>query len=207
MGFNYRVIERPKKHFIEFFQKLFDLYDKGKLTFDDAYYTISFGDTPKCVSLDNYDETYHPVVLVGVTGGTTRDISINKFKDYHTDPDSGLVNDIYGGIATTTLNFQIRARNEDERNNLADIVSMYLNSQETKLAFLNTYGVRLIGAPTFAGESVEDDPQSNVKLFITDLTQVAESDYEEGVDIVDTLGNTGLTVQDIISYNEDEFPS
>ncbi len=110
-------------------------------------------------------------------------------------------------MATCNLNFQIRARTEDERNNLADLVTQYLNSRETKLAFLNTYGVRIIGAPSFTGEAIEDDPQTNVKVFITNLTQETESDYEEGVDIVDGLGNTGLTVQDIISYNEDEFPN
>ena len=206
MAFNYRFIERPKKHFIEFFQALFDLYDKDKVQFTDSYYVLNFGKTPKCLSIDNYDFKYYPIVLVGASLGTTRDISINKFKDYHTDEDSGIVNEVYGGIATITVNFQIRARTEDDRNNLADLVTQYLNSRDTKLAFATKYGVRIIGAPSFSGESVEDDPQTNVKVFVTDISQVTESDYEEGIDIVDTLGNTGLTVDDIISYIPDDLP-
>ena len=207
MAFNYRFIERQKKHFIEFFQRLFDLYDKDKVQFNDGYYKITFGKTPKCLSIDNYDFKYYPIVLIGASAGKTRDTAINKFKDYYTDPTSGLVHEIYGGMATANINFQIRARTEDDRNNLADLVTQYLNSRETKLAFLNTYGVRIIGAPSFTGEEIEDDPQTNVKVFITNLTQETESDYEEGIDIVDGFGNTGLTVQDIISYNDDEFPN
>lgn len=206
MGFNYRFIERPKKHYIEFFQSLFDLLEQGKITFDDAYYSIKFSKSPKCLSIDNYDLKYHPIVLVGSSGGSTRDISINRFKDYNTDQSSGLVNEVHGGIASMTLTFQIRTRSEDERNNLADIVTMYLGSNSVKQSFLSTYGVRVIGAPSFSGESVEDDPQTNVKVFITNITQNVESDYEEGIDIVDEFGNTGLTVEDIISHIPDPIP-
>jgi len=206
MAFNYRITERPKKHFIEFFQALFDLYDKGKLSLDDGYYKIAFAQTPQCRSIDNYDEKYMPIILVGTSSTSTKDSGINKFKDYYTDPISGLVSSVYSGFANVTLNFQIRARSEDERNNLADIVAMYLDSYDMKQTFLTKYGVRIIGAPSLTGEAVEDDPQTNAKMFVTNISQVMESDYEEGVDIVDTLGNTGLTVSDIISYNEDEYP-
>ena len=175
------------------------MYAEGKVTFNDSYKKIVFGKPPKCQSVDTYDFKYYPIVLVGLGPTAARDCAINKFKDYYTN-ELGVVDSIYGGFATVTLNFQIRARSEDERNNLADLVLMYINSIDTKRAFERDFGMRIIGAPSLSGESVEDDPQTNVKQFIVNLSQQIDNDYEEGIDIIDTLGNTGLTVEEIVAY-------
>lgn len=199
MAFNFRISERTKKHFIDFFQKLFVLYTENKVTFDDSYKKIVFSKPPKCLSIDNYDFKYYPIVLVGISSISSRDCSINKFKDYYTDS-IGVVSSVYGGFAETNLNFQIRARSGDERNNLADIVLMYLDSVDVKKTFARDFGIRILGSPSITGESSEDDPQTNVKNFVINLSQKFESDYEEGIDITDTLGNTGLTVSNVVAY-------
>lgn len=199
MAFNYRVAERTKRHFIDFFQKLFKRYEENKVNFSDSYYNISFSKIPKCQAVDTYDFKYYPIVLVGISSIATRDCGINKFRGYY-DDGGGTVSATYGGFATVTLNFQVRARSEDERNNLADTVIMYIDSVETKKAFNDILGIRIIGSPTFGGESVDDDPQTNVKQFVTNVTQVIETDYEEDQNILDTFGNPSVILNDIISH-------
>jgi len=199
MAFNFRIAERQKRHLVDFFQKIFVLYSENKVQLNDGYNKIVFSKSPKCQVVDTYDFKYFPVLLIGVSNVATKDCSLNKFKDYYTD-ELGIVSAIYGGFATVTLNFQIRAQSEDERNNLADIVCSYLTSVETKRFLLKTYGMRILGAPSYTGESSEDDPQTNVKQFVINLSLTFESDYEEGQDIVDTLGNIGITLEDVIAY-------
>lgn len=199
MAFNYRVAERTKRHFIDFFQRIFTLYSENKLQFSDEYNKIGFGQPPKCSAVDTYDFKYYPIVLVGVGTTNLKDCAINKFRSYYED-DAGIVSATYGGFANITLNFNIRARSTDERNNLADTIMMYLNAYDTKKTFGVTYGIRVIGGPSYNGESVEDDPQTNVKVFTTSISQVIETDYEEGIDIVDSFGNVGLKVEELISY-------
>lgn len=198
MAFNYRLSERVKNNFIEFFQKIFVLYSEEKTQFTDGYFKVSFGQVPKCQSVDTYDFKYLPTVVVSVTNVTAKDYSINKFIGYYDE--SGLATEAYGGFANINLNFQVRARTSAERNNLADIVSMYLNSIETKKAFHGTHGIAILGAPTFSGESVEADMQTNVPLFTTNIRQEVFTEYEESADVVDTLGNIGLKIEDFVSY-------
>ena len=199
MAFNYRITKRTKRHFIDFFQKLFSMYAEDKLQFNDSYKKIVFSNPPKCQAVDTYDFKYYPILLIGVSSGVSRDCSLNKFKDYYTN-EMSVVDSVYGGFFTATLNFQIRTRSDDERDNLADLVLMYLDSVDTKRLFEKDFGIRILAAPNVSGESSEDDPQTNVKNFVINLTQQFESDYEEGIDIIDTLGNTGLTVADVVAY-------
>lgn len=197
MSFNYRLIERTKRHFIDFFQKLFILYEQNKTSFADGYYKLNFSKTPKCLAVDNYDFKYYPVILVGITPGTIKDASINKFKSFDSISTTQK-QEIYGGFFTATLNFQIRARSADERNNIADTVIMYLNSKDTRNSMLATYGIYLIGEASFSGDSAEDDPQTNVKNFITNISQSTWGEYEE-------TGETNFTVSNVLSYFPDVY--
>lgn len=196
----YLLAERNKKHFIDFFKRLFTLYKEGKQSFNDGYYKIEFESEIKCASIDTYDFKYMPIVLVGIGSINAQDAGIDKFRDYYTDPTSGEVQEVYGGSATVVINFTIRASTSDERNALSDLVMMYLNSVVTKREFANTFGMRMIGAPTQSGESAENDSQTNTKIFSTVLSQTIEMDYEENQDITDPLGNVGQTVLGIMSY-------
>lgn len=198
MAFNYRLSERVKNQFIEFFQKIFVLYGEEKTQFSDGYFKVGFGQVPKCQSVDTYDFKYLPTVVVSITNVVAKDYSVNKLIGYYDE--NGLATEAYGGFANISLNLQVRARTSAERNTLADITTMYLNSIETKKAFHGTYGIVILGGPTFSGESVEDDIQSNVKLFTTNIRQEVFTEYEESANVVDTLGNIGLRIEDFVSY-------
>jgi hypothetical protein len=196
----YLLAERNKKHFIDFFKRLFSLYEDDKVSFDDGYYKVDFQKPPKCASIDTYDFKYIPIVLVGIGSIQAVDTGIDKFRDYYLDPTSGETQAIYGGSATININFTIRASSSDERNSLADLVTMYLNNRATKQEFGGTFGIRIIGAPSQSGENAEDDTQTNTKIFSTEISQTIEVDYEENIDLVDSFGNIGTTVQSIMSY-------
>lgn len=198
MAFNYRLSERVKNQFVEFFQKLFVLYGENKTQLSDGYFKVGFGQVPKCQSVDTYDFKYLPTVVVSVLPAILKDYSVNKFIGYYDEV--GLATEAYGGFANISLNFQVRAKTSAERNTLADIVSMYLNSVETKKSFHGTHGIVILGGPSIGGESVEADMQTNTPLFTTTIKQEVFTEYEESADVVDTFGNIGLRIDDFVSY-------
>ena len=193
----YRLSQDIKILFLTFFQRLFALQKEGKISFTDGRNRIMFAQAPRCMELDTYDKKYYPCVLVGLSPASFRDVNPSKFRAV-VNNDAGEPQNIYGFISSLTVNFNVVSLTKEDRNNLVDLVCMYLAKYETKAAFINQYGIRL-GMPTFSGDNVEDDVQTNVKRFWTTITMPMEVDLEDNADIVDSMGRKGLTVQNIIS--------
>lgn len=195
----YRLAEDIKDDLIQFFNVIFSQYGEGKLSFDNSKRKITFSQPPKCQSLDSYDFKYYPLVAVATSSGNFRETHFNKSRGYVTDPESGLPVEITGGIFNLTLNFNIYAQTKSDRNNLADLVGSYLSRRDTKLAFLKSPYAYQLGMPTFSGDGVDDDPQTNTKYFYTIITMPISADFEDIEQVVDQFGHVGLTVNDIMS--------
>lgn len=190
----YRLSQDIKSLFINFFGKIFTLYKEDKITFNDGRRVIKFAKAPICEELDTYKYKDYPVVLASINPGMYRDASFNK----HRDVDITTGETISGWIATFTVSFLIYALTKEDRDQLSDIVCVYLSKAETKQAF-EVKGIRLM-MPSFSGDSAEDDPQTNVKRFYTVVSIQMEADVEDTLTIVDSQGRSGLTVTDILSY-------
>mgnify|MGYP001609893039 CR=1 FL=1 len=193
----YRLSNDIKILLIRFFQTLFTLYSEGKIEFQDGRSKVAFTTSPKCMDLDTYDFRYYPCVLVGLSPGTFKDTHFNKYRG--TETINGVPEKIYGGTTAMTLNFQVYATNENDRNNLADLVCTYLAKRDTKETFEQKYGIRFM-MPTFTGDNAEDDPVTNVRRFYTNISLLVEADFEDNANIVAPSGDIGLTLQNVISY-------
>lgn len=185
---------------MQFFQVIFTKYKEDKLQFRDGRNEITFSTPPKVMDLNTYDNKYYPCILVGIGPSNLKDVHFNKFRGI--DNTTSTPENIYGGSATATVTFLIYAANERDLFNLTDVVCMYLAKHDSKKAFENNYGLRIL-TPSCSGEGVEDDPQTNVKRFYSTVTLNLECDFEDNVDIYDQFGNIGLTVLDIFSYIAD----
>jgi hypothetical protein len=193
----YRLSQDIKLNFIDFFKILFTQYSEGKISFDDGRNKISFSANPLSGDLDSYDFKYFPSVMVGVSPGSFKDTHFNKYRGLGVDANN-LPARMTGGIFSTTVNFNVYATSEDDRNDLSDLVCSYLTKADTKAGFLNQFGIR-IESPKFSGDSKEEDPQTNVMIFSTVISLSLEADFEDATTIVDASGRTGLTVLDVIS--------
>ncbi len=194
----YRLSNDIKNVFIKFFKKIFHLVEKGNLQLTDGRLEIKFEKIPKCRDLDTYEEKALPVVLVGLGPSSFTDSSITKYRG--TDTENGA--HIYGGSVSLNIVFEIIAGNEEDRNNLADFVCIYLSRFDTKQQFENKFGLRL-KMPTVTADQVVDEPQKDVKRFSTTINISVDADFEESTSYVDSLGNEGLTVEDVISLISD----
>lgn len=157
---------------------------------------------PKCMDSDTYDFKYYPAVLVGLSTGAFKDTHFKKFRGLdNTLPEA---QNIYGGTSDITVTFQISANNKEDRNNLSDLVCIYLAKYDTK-ALLEQKGIRLM-TPIFSGDNVEEDPQTNTMRFYTDISLSLQVDFEDSVDIVDGNGNK-VKLANVISLIGDNNPS
>ena len=151
---------------------------------------------------DTYDFKYYPAVLVGLSTGAFKDTHFKKFRGLdNTLPEA---QNIYGGTSDITVTFQISANNKEDRNNLSDLVCIYLAKYDTK-ALLEQKGIRLM-TPIFSGDNVEEDPQTNTMRFYTDISLSLQVDFEDSVDIVDGNGNK-VKLANVISLIGDNNPS
>lgn len=140
---------------------------------------------PKCMEADTYDFKYYPAILVGLSPGAFRDTHFKKFRGLdNTLPEA---QNIYGGASDITVTFQVSANNKEDRNNLSDLVCIYLSKYDTKVLF-EQKGIRLM-TPAFSGDNVDEDPQTNTMRFYTDISLALQVDFEDSVDIVDGNGN------------------
>ena len=195
----FRLSQDVKILFLTFFQKLFALYEEGKISFVDGRNKLVFASSPKVYEIDTYDFKTYPAILVGISNSSSRDASFNKYRGY----DSSTASYIYGAIANLTLTFTIFALTKEDRNQLADLVYIYLLKQETKQTFEQQKGIRF-QTPSLSGDGVEDDVQTNVKRFFTTITFPVEVDMEDITQVVDSMGRPGLTVLDILSLIGDQ---
>lgn len=195
----YRLSNDIRDLFITFFQKLFVLYEEGKIFFVDGRNKIVFTTPPKCMDMSTYDFKYFPSVLVGLSPGYFKDTHFNKFRGIEVEGTEGTA--IYGGSADLTITFQVYALTREDRNTLADLVCTYLAKRDTKALFESQYGLRL-STPTFSGDNTEEDPQTNVMKFFTDISLPMQCDWEDTAAILDSEGRQ-LTLADVLSYHGD----
>ena len=190
----FRLTQDVKKQFVVFFRTLFTLYGENKITFVDGRSKIVFAAQPQCEELDTYNTKHYPIVLVSASPGSCKEASFNKVRGVDRDTNETL----YGWMANFTINFLIVSLTKEDRDQLVDIICVYLSKAETKQAF-EQKGLR-IQMPIFSGDSSEEDPQTNVRRFFTSVSITVEGDIEDTLTIVDSQGRAGLTVQDVLSY-------
>ena len=164
----YRGVEFVKSYFQHYFTGIFVAAQKGTLLLTNGYKEIKFSRTPEVVKRMKLDYRRLPAVLIGPTRGEYIYRSISK--DLLRIPDVSEPDEdqyrFYGGDIRLTLDFDIRATEAEERDNIVDIVCVYLAHPDAKDFFLR-HGVVLEKPPSIGGERELYEPGIDMPIYST----------------------------------------
>lgn len=131
----YRGCSFLKSFVVKFLRSIFYAEQKGALVFFDGTKEISFSDPVHVEKTGSWDYRNVPAVLIGATRGTFIPY-LNK--DLVNDPDETETKQSteFGGDIDLSLSIEVLATSLEERDNLLDIVSIYLSHPDAKDYFL-----------------------------------------------------------------------
>ena len=125
-----------KTFVVKFFRSIFYAGEKGSLIFTDGTKEISFSGPVEVQKAGSWDYRNLPAVLIGATRGTFIP-TLNKdlVRDAQYGDDRQVTE--YGGDIDLSLSIEVVATSIEERDNLLDIVSLYLSHPDAKDYFSN----------------------------------------------------------------------
>lgn len=141
-------IENIKDYVVKFLTYIFLAEEKGQISFYDGHKLLKFSKRPTIVKRSQWDFRTLPCILIGSANGTLEQISIEK--DFLGDTVSYVVGTddpgptgtaFYetGGEINLSIDIDVQAYTQEERDKLMDIVSVHLASPVAKDYFMKHY--------------------------------------------------------------------
>jgi hypothetical protein len=184
----HRGVRFIKDYLVAYLNGIFIASQKGIIQFTDGTRQIDFSRLPEAIRSYSWDFRKIPAVLVGGVSGRFQTMSIAKDLIH-----AGQVGDAaplqyytYGGDISMTVSFTIIANTVDERDNLVDIVCLYLSHPKAK-DYLMRHGIAVENPPTIGGESERNEPNIDHPIYLTGLTQPFVSQWRTIEDLPDRL--------------------
>jgi len=180
----YRGIRFSKEYIIKYIKSIFIAAERGQLVLTDGTVQIEFSNTPFVNSLFSWDEQHLPAVLIGDGNVISKPISIAK--DFALSVESEIETDDqwdhYSGNFYIDFTISVRARSMPERDNLVDIVTLYLSHPMAK-DFLEQHGIQINKHPTVGGHSQLRLPGIDFPLYTSSITFgiISTWDYREEI--------------------------
>lgn len=179
----YRGIRFVKDFLVQYLNYIFVAVDKGNLLFTDGTKRIEFSAKPMAIKRASWDARNLPAVLVGKASGAMQYITFSKDLlkvDAVPNADGEHIDMYYtsGGNFDINIGLSVRARSIEERDNLVDIVGIYLSHPTTKDYFMNQY-LLLPEAPKLAGESDIQEPKIEYPIYATEMSVRVVSRWQE----------------------------
>jgi hypothetical protein len=186
----YRGVQFIKDYLIRYLNGVFMASEKGQLLFTDGTKNIQFEHTPIAQKRGSWDFRRLPAVLIGQAGGEYQVQSIAKdlvYEGRYDDSTTELKNHrYYGGDIKLTINLQCLSKTIEERDNLVDIVCLYLAHPDAKDFFL-TQGIHVEAPPSISGEADIYEPKVDHPIYGTTVTTKLTSQWKIQEDLEDRL--------------------
>lgn len=189
----YRAGRFIKGYLIKYLQSVFYAAEKEQIILTDGTKRIEFTDIDNKPTYGvwvggslSWTEQYIPAVLIREGSVQYKPLSFSKDLTDVTDDEvaDGDQWKHYGGDIEVKLGLSARARTIVEKDNLVDIVCLYLSHPDAK-DFFNQHDIVLPTPPSVGGESQISQPQSlDFPLYVSDisLTLTGQWDYRENVE-------------------------
>ena len=182
----YRGIRFMKDFTCQYLNYIFMANKKGSLIFYDGTRKIEFSRTPEAIKRASWDARVLPAVLVGKVSGGLPYVTFSKdLLDTATATDPTQTYR-HGGDFDITLSLSIRATTIEERDNLTDIVGIYLAHPDCKDYYLRN-GIRLPEGPKLGTESDIKETQIDHPIYATEMSMRMMSRWQEQTDLEDRL--------------------
>lgn len=178
----YRGIRFSKEYITKYIKSVFIAADRGQLVLTDGTNKIEFSATPFVGSIYAWEEQRLPAVLIGEATVTAKPISIAK--DFALAVDDEIEEDDqwihYSGNFYLDFSISVRARSMPERDNLTDIVVLFLSHPDAK-DFFEQHGVQIQKHPTVGGHAYQKLPGIDFPVYMSTISfgVVTTWDYRE----------------------------
>jgi len=203
----YRGIRFVKDFIVQYLNYIFLANQKGSLLFTDGTKEIKFSTLPTAIKRASWDPRRMPAVLIGKAGGGMKYISFSKdkLKSDVIPSSTGETATLYytvGGDFDLNIGLSVRATTIEERDNLVDIVGIYLAHPVAKDYFMRHYLV-LPEAPALAGESDVHEPGLDHPIYATDLNLRVMTRWQEYTSTEEaTVGNIIADLEAVEEFDE-----
>ena len=179
LDMTYRSNRFVKNYVAKYLTSIFLANEKGALTFSDGSKNITFSQTPYVGRAMQWEPQHLPAVLIGKATTTLHPLSFTKDGLYEARASDADQYRYVGGDITVALELLVRARSEPERENLADIVSIYLSHPAAK-DFLLAQNIVIEKNPTVSGESTLPAPSGlDYPIYIASMSLTLRSQWVE----------------------------
>jgi hypothetical protein len=166
----YRGVAFIKDYFVRYFTGVFKAQQKGTLILTNGFAEIVFSKEPTVVKrVTNDMRPALPFVLVGPVRAEY--IYRSVAKDFLYQPDSSEASQyrIYGGDIRLTMDLDVRASQQEERDNIVDIVCLFLAHPDAKDFFLK-HNIVIEKPPSVSGEKEIYEPGIDHPIYAANVS-------------------------------------
>jgi hypothetical protein len=166
----YRGVAFIKDYFVLYFNSVFKAAQKGSIVFTNGFKEIVFSKEPAVVKRVTNDlRPALPFVLVGPVRAEY--IYRSVAKDFLKDAEPAALEQyrIYGGDIRLTMELDVRASQQEERDNLVDIVCLFLANPDAKDFFLRN-NIVVEKPPSVSGEKEIYEPGIDHPIYAASVS-------------------------------------
>jgi hypothetical protein len=195
----YRGVRFAKDFMVQYLTSVFKAAERGSLLFTDGTKQIKFSNFPTIVKSYPIDARRNlPQIIIGEVNGGYIYKSIDKDHIYSSQDGEAEQYRTVGGDIELTVSISIRATTPEERDNLSDIVGIYLSHPDAKDYFGN-HGIVIASGPSFSGEQIIAEPNTEFDIYHIGMSVQLVSCWRDTTDLEDRLIDI---ISDITPYDE-----
>lgn len=174
----YRAIEFIKSYLVRYISAVFKANEKGAINFTDGTNKITFSRTPYAIKEASWTARETPAILVGTAGAsfTERTFAENKLYDESFETDGQYR--YFGGDIDLDVELSVRANTKEERDNIVDILCIFLTHPAAKEYFLKQ-DIKLPEPPVVSGETEVMEPNVEYPIYASSIGMKLHSGWIE----------------------------
>ena len=165
----YRGIRFVKDFMVKYFNVIFTAGERDALIFTDGIKKIKFSRRPEAAKRASWSYRVLPAILIGQASGGFEYLSFTNDLLRSGRGTSAESSQMYGGNIDLELSLDVRARTMEERDNLVDLVGIYLSHPGAKNFFMR-HDIKLPEAPRLGSESEIKEPNIDYPIYSTTLS-------------------------------------
>lgn len=174
----YRSIEFVKSYLVRYISTVFKANAKGSVLFTDGTNEIKFSRVPYAIKEASWTARETPAIIIGAASARfiERTFAENRLYDESGETDGEYR--YFGGDIDIDVELSVRAANKEERDNIVDILCIFLTHPAAKEYFLKQ-DIKLPEPPTVSGETEINEPAIEYPIYATTILMKLHSGWLE----------------------------
>lgn len=174
----YRAVEFVKSFLVRYISSVFKANEKGRVLFTDGTNEIKFSRTPFAIKEASWSARETPAIIVGSASARYIERTFAENKLYDESDAIGGQYRYFGGDIDIDVELSVRAATKEERDNIVDILCIFLTHPAAKEYFLKQ-DIKLPEPPSVSGESEIHEPAIEYPIYATSVMMKLHSGWLE----------------------------